>query len=405
MTRLPPALRPLWPAAKVSHRAATRVTGRVTRAVSAGGPRSVPSGAYPTSRAAAEAEPEQVRLHIGGPAEHARRAPPSGAPGPLRFWDDVAELRVPERSVLEVTEGRLVGDYAATITPGGVLDLQSSPYFNIRDWTEHPIFLRPRLPEAQRLGGTVLSLASPASGRNYYHALMDTLPRWGVLTEALGETPVDHIVVAHRHPWDRELLEMLGLDRSRFVEPRKHLSVRADRLLVPCLNNQDTLAPRWITAWLRRTLTPRPSVDAPRRLYITRGSRRNTRRFVRETELVAALGRIGFEAFDPGSVSVREQIDRFAAAEVVVAPHGAGLANLNFAPTGVRVLELFAPRYLNPGYWAIVDNIPDAVYRYLVADPVRADRPAARMTGVQNDVDLDPARVLDAVEELLATLR
>ncbi len=402
MTRLPPALQPLWPAAKVVHRAASRTAGRVTRSLPVAPDRAVPASATRTSSETAAAEPDAVRVHRSGPAEHAVRDLPVGSPRAMRFWSEVRELEVPERFVLEIDDGRLVGDYAAAITPGGRLDLQTSPYFRIRGWQEHPIYLRPRLPEATPLDGTTLSLASQASGRNYYHSLMDALPRWGVLQEALPGTRPDHVVVSHRTPWDRQLLAMTGLDRHHLVEPVKHLSVRAERLLVPCLNNHHTLAPRWVTQWLRDHLPAQRTNGRPRRLYVSRGDAPHTRRFVHETELMALLAPLGFERFDPGAVSVQEQIDHFAAAEVVVAPHGAGLVNLNFAPPGVRVLELFAPRYLNPGYWAITDNIPDSVYRYLVAGPVEPDRPERRMLNVQDDIDLDPRVVLAAVEELLA---
>ena len=86
----------------------------------------------------------------------------------------------------------------------------------------------------------------------------------------------------------------------------------------------------------------------------------------------------------------------------MVAPHGAGLVNLTFAPEGVRVLELFAPTYVDPGYWSIVANVPGSVYRYLVDEPREPDRPRSRMLGVGRDIDLDPRRVLAAVEELLS---
>lgn len=401
MTRLPPALQPLWPAAKRVHRAATRASGAVNRRSGARGGRAVPRIATTSSTETEALEPGAVRLHVGGPASTVRRDLPVGRPTGLAFWDEVREYDVPPRFVLDVAGGRLVGDYAATITPGGILDLQTSPYFGIRGWREHPIYLRRRLPEPTALSGTVLSLASPASGRNYYHSIMDTLPRWGVLREALEDLEPDHVVISHTSRWDRQLIELLGLDRFPLVEPSKHLSLVADRLLVPCLNNQNTLAPPWITQWLRENLRPREVADKPRRLYVTRGTTRNTRRLTCEAELMPSLEKLGFVRFDPGAVSVQEQIDHFAAAEVVVAPHGAGLVNLNFAPDGVRVLELFAPRYLNPGYWAITDNIADSVYRYVVADPVEPDRPERLMNRVQQDIDIDPATVLAALEELL----
>lgn len=401
MTRLPTALRPLWPAVKRSHRAATRAVGRTTRALPPRGERSVPREANETSAQSAALEPDHVRLHRVAPAETIDRGLPAGDPPSLRFWDDVRVLRSPERYVLEVADGRLVGDYAATITPAGRLDFQTSPYFGIRGWREHPVYLRTRLPEATHYEGTVVSLASQASGRNYYHSLMDAHPRWGLLIEALGEVKPDHIVVAHRSRWDAQLVEMAGLDAYSLIEPVKHLSLRADRLLVPALTNHSTLAPPWITQWLRRTFPPGDLRGRPKRIYVTRGSTPNTRRFVREAELLRLLEPFGFVRFDPGSVPVQEQIDTFAAAEAIVAPHGAGLTNLNFAAEGTRLLELFAPRYLNAGYRTIAHNIPGVVYRYLVAEPHEPDRGEARMNRIQADIDLAPDRVLRAVEEML----
>lgn len=402
MTRLPPALMPLWPAAKRTHRAATRGVGVLARAVGDGGPRSAPAQVSPTSRATAAGEPDTVRVHeVGRPLDLVRQEP-VGRPTGLRFWDDVRVLRRPPRSVLEVRGGRLVGESAATITPAGTLDLETSHYFGIRRPTEHPVHLRLRLPEPEDVTGTVLSLASHASGRNYYHSLMDALPRWGLFQELFpGERP-DRVVVGHTSRWDRQLVAMTGLDRLHLVEPSAGMHLRAERLLVPAVDNQTTLAPPWVTAWLRENLPARDVSDRPRRLYVTRGDRPNTRRYVQEAELLPHLERQGFVRFDPGSVDVQEQINHFAAAEVVVAPHGAGLVNLNFAPEGVRVLELFAPRYLNPGYWAITDNVPGSTYRYVVAEPVEPERRERAMNRVQADVDVPVDTVLDALSDLLS---
>lgn len=402
MTRLPPAMQPLWPAAKITHRAATRSVGRITRAAGRGGERAVPHSANATSAESVAAEPTHVRLHPGARGATIRRDAADGSPTGLKFWDEVRDLDVATRSVLEVENGRLIGDYAATVTPEGRLDMQTSPYFGIRAWNEHPIYLRPKLPEYDHINGTVLSLASPASGRNYYHSIMDALPRWGVLQEILPEIRPDRIVISHQTAWDRQLVAMMGLDEFELIEPTKHLSIRAERLLVPSLDNTRNLAPPWITRWLRSALPPSGATGMPTRLYVTRGTKPNSRRLTHEPALLPELEKLGFVRFDPGTATVQEQIDHFAAAEVVVAPHGAGLVNLNFAPEGVRVLELFAPRYLDPGYWSITDNIAESKYRYLVADPVEQDRPVRLMNRVQRDIDLLPTTVLAAVEELLA---
>jgi capsular polysaccharide biosynthesis protein len=193
---------------------------------------------------------------------------------------------------------------------------------------------------------------------------------------------------------------MTGIDRLPLIDAGKHTALRADRLLVPSTPNQELAAPLWVVDWLRRTLPPSVATNLPTKLYVTRGEAPNTRRYVEEPQLWPSLERQGFTRVDPGALTVQEQIDWFAAADVVVAPHGAALSNLVFCKPGVRILELFAPNYVNHCYWTIASALPDATYHYLVADGSHGE--GKPMTGVLTDIRIDPRRVLDALERLLA---
>ncbi len=306
--------------------------------------------------------------------------------------------------MLELTEGAVLSRHAAVVTAGGRLDRETSHYFGTSGWREHPVFLNPRPREAEHVEGTLLVLAARATGDNYYHFLIDALPRVGILEQALPGAldRVDAVLVDGGTRYQRELVGLLGLDRHRLLQPRRGLHLRADRLLVPSLPNVSTIVAPQTTAWLRDALPPRTTNGLPERLYVTRGTTPHTRRVVREEELRARLVRRGFTVLDPGRLSVQEQIDHFAAARVVVAPHGAALTNLSFCRPGVRMLELFAPGYLNPGYWSILSNIEQSRYRYLVGPTARPPRPGSRMRGVMHDIDLDPAVVDEAIDDLLA---
>ena len=101
-------------------------------------------------------------------------------------------------------------------------------------------------------------------------------------------------------------------------------------------------------------------------------------------------------------MSVRDQIDHFAAADIIVGIHGGALTNLVFAKPGVRVLEIFAPTYVKHCFWAITDSIDGAVYHYLVAgEPEVVEDRWHR--GIQDDIDVEPQVVLAAcLERLLA---
>ncbi|WP_310962210.1 glycosyltransferase family 61 protein [Nocardioides terrisoli] len=400
MSRLPPALQPAWPLVKRGHRLATRGVGAATRHIPDGA-RSLPRLATERAEDTAAREPDVVRLHLGGPGEALRRPIPVGQPADHWIFRWRSSYDVPRRFTLDIGQGTVVGLYAATLTPGGVLDFETSAYFGIDGWREHPLYLRPRLPEPEDFDGTLLSLTTSGTSANYFHFVTDTLPRWGVLEECLPDVRPDACYVSTGSRYQRELLGMLGIDTLPVVEPGKHRAVRARRLLVPSLSNPDLMAPSWTQSWLKRRLPDRGGPDLPRRLYLSRGTKRNTRRLVDEDRHMKVLEHHGFTTIDPGTLSVQEQIDVFAAAEAIVAPHGAALTNLAFANPGLRLLELFAPNYVNPCYWTMADNIPDVRYRYLVGSG-RAPRPRSPMNGVLADIRLDPRDFEAAVDDLLA---
>ena len=117
--------------------------------------------------------------------------------------------------------------------------------------------------------------------------------------------------------------------------------------------------------------------------------------------LAQAMEKRGFAVIDPGSLSVQDQIDHFAAAEVIVGPHGAALTNLVFAQEGARVLELFGPKYVKACFWTLTSNIPGVEHRYLVGGSAAHARRRPPMNRVQDDIDIDPDLVLAEVDRLL----
>lgn len=392
----------MWPLAKRLHRLASLVLGILGRRLSVvWGDRRLPRTACATSAATAAAEPEAVRLHPGPSGEVLRRTMPAGDPPGHWTFRHATSADLPAQYTLEVRDGVVVGDYGAIVTPGHRLDYATSEYFGIDGWREHPIFLRPRLPRVEEVAGSLAVLATRGGSNNYYHFLLDVLPRLAVLEACLPDTKPDALYLPTATRYQQELLALTGLDAATVVETRKHRAVRAETLLVPALPNPDELAPGWLVGWLRERLPAVDTADKPRRLYVTRGDRPNTRRLVGEPALWPRLEAAGFTRVDPGTMSVRDQIDHFAAAEVIIGVHGAALTNLLFARPGVRVLELFAPAYLKHCFWSITESIPGAEYRYLVGagEPVPE---GGWMKGVQDDIVIEPTRILDELDWLLA---
>jgi capsular polysaccharide biosynthesis protein len=396
---LPPWLRRWWWIFKRVHRFVTLMCGYPFRLASPLlGARGVPRGATGKSAETAAREPDAVTLHPGSSAVSLDRGTTPGHPAGHWVFADATTTTVPASFTLEVRGGRLSGDYGALTTPGKLLDHETSSYFGVSNWREHPIYLRPTLGSTEHVDGTALSLTARGTAINYYHFLFDAIGRFGVLEECLADAKIDAVVVPHASGYQRQLLELAGIP-GPWIQPRRGHTITADRMLVPSNPNWALQAPPATVAWLRDRLRPSAAAaGSPRRLYLTRGTTPRTRRYVQEPELWPHLEQRGFTRLDPGTLTVQEQIDVFSRAEVIVSPHGAGLTNVTFSPHGVQVLELFASTYVHIGLWSICKAL-DADYRYLVADGPGS--PQGPNAGTLDDVSIPVQRVLSGLDEML----
>jgi capsular polysaccharide biosynthesis protein len=80
--------------------------------------------------------------------------------------------------------------------------------------------------------------------------------------------------------------------------------------------------------------------DLPRKLFISR-RKAKIRRIVDEEALAAALAAEGFVTIQLEKLSLAQQMAYFAQAEVIVAPHGAGLTNLLWSRPELTLVEIF----------------------------------------------------------------
>jgi len=90
------------------------------------------------------------------------------------------------------------------------------------------------------------------------------------------------------------------------------------------------------------------------RVYV---ERERLRQVENASEVREFLERAGFMTVRLESLSLLDQIRLFASAEFVVAPHGAGLANLLFTPPSARVIELTPNTEMRPFFWMISNKI------------------------------------------------
>lgn len=225
----------------------------------------------------------------------------------------------------------LSGTYIPALTSG------AGPFIETRFLQKQRCF-----PKIRTVTGTVASLVLDGQ-INYYRWLMEVLPRMRLLKEK--EAGYDWLYACQQHPFHRESLRLLDEDEPRIIDCEQVTYLRARKLLVPRFVDERE---EWIVPWLREQFLPAVSVNgnkpSKRRIYIAR-TKANGRRATNQKELFDLLEAYGFTPMIMEDLSWLEQLALFQGAEAIVAPHGAGLANLAFCSPSTLVVELIAKNY------------------------------------------------------------
>ncbi|MCA8829547.1 glycosyltransferase family 61 protein [Hymenobacter pini] len=314
--------------------------------------------------------------------------------------------QVPPAFVVALTNGRLYADNfdsVAIITADNQLVGDASFQYSSHEWNLTPpernnIFQQRYFQEPLDIPGTVCSLLSGggAASGNYYHWLVDSLPRLHLVQAAGLLDEVDYFVVYDASKqFVLDTLAPLGIGPERLLDVRTTPHLRARQLLATsAVRGRLTHTPEWACEFLRRTLLPAPSVGRTFSPYIYI-SRRDApgRHILNEPEMEALLQEYGFETHVLTPYSQAEKIALFAQARVVVASVGAGLANLVVAPPDAQLIELFPQSFVVPDFLELTARLGIG-YQYLVGTTPHAS--SARVNAQRDDllVDLPQLRAL-----------
>ena len=200
----------------------------------------------------------------------------------------------------------------------------------------------------QAVSGRCLSLLN-VNPDNYYHWTIDGIGRLAAADSEIIQGCQQVLVPALRHEFQVAGFERTGLHRTHAVRMvAADATLRVESLVVPWgMAAEHRPHPR-LRDWFG-ALPPLAIADVrhlPRRCYIDRRASHN-RRLVNEDAVIAALAPMGFVPVRLETLRLAEEISLFRGAEIIVAPHGAGLANLVYAGPGLRLVELHMDTFVN----------------------------------------------------------
>ncbi|MCT7955216.1 glycosyltransferase family 61 protein [Laspinema palackyanum] len=310
-----------------------------------------------------------------------------------KFTLDYGTLSRP--AYLASVEGGRFCQGVAVITPDNYLLSDASIYMRIdpNKPEKHPIFHQ-EIPSPTYLDKTVAVLSS-AGANTFFHWIVDVLPRYALLRRSPDWfEDIDYFIVNDlAHAFQRDSLNLLNIPQEKIITAADYPHLQAKRLLVPSfVRHQTCNIGNWVFDFLRQELVPQSILDSDdsqktRRLYISR-NKASSRRLLNEEVIFDRLQPKGFEKVFLEDYSLSEQIELFATANCVVAPHGAGLTNLIFCPKNTKVLEIYSPNYVSVSYWNISNQV-GLDYYYLFGSgerPKPFEDPHLRLEDIQVNI-------------------
>ncbi|PNG23225.1 glycosyltransferase family 61 protein [Streptomyces cahuitamycinicus] len=258
--------------------------------------------------------------------------------------------------------------------PGGPV-LEESYGSLIRSLGWGDIRHEPLLPVRRLTGRPVVAFAPTG----YYHWLLEVLPAavfaLSVEPEALLLMPENvpaYVLAAAEH--------LVGPARILRLDDIAHV----DTCLLAAVEPMSGFVQRAEIDRLR-TAFPTDPTDA-KAIYVSR-LKDHKRALSNEAEVECAMREAGVTVVYAQDLSFERQRALFAGARTVIAPHGAGLANLVWAQRAERVIEVFPPAWFNDCYARLSRNL-GIDYDYVVASPTEEGRcvaPLDRLDALLNE--------------------
>lgn len=180
---------------------------------------------------------------------------------------------------------------------------------------------------------------------NYYHWLIEDVP---AVIRAIRSEPDAQLIAFRPGVTDRH--KMVAAMLGKTVTPTELVVALDNHILPGRASDSWFVHPRDVQLLeeLGRQITLDDPGSGAERVYI---SRRNTARpLPNEEHIETLLSEHGFAILHLEDMPWREQIKVFQHARLIVAPHGAGLANLAFASSGATVVEVTFGLHYNRCY-------------------------------------------------------
>lgn len=199
------------------------------------------------------------------------------------------------------------------------------------------------------------------SSNNYYHWLVDALPRLLMVKEELKKKNYSLLLPETCSKFVLTTLTYFEINDITFI--KKDSYFKAPNVLLPYYTvGSGWIHPDYVLKIRNHLLNKINSSSRSERIYVSR-AKQKPRRIRNEQEVINVLLPLGFEVVFWEDLSFEEQVQKAKNAQLLVTSHGANVTNCMFMPDNSKVLEIIRNDKPNFCYWALA-SVTNKKYFY-----------------------------------------
>ncbi len=206
---------------------------------------------------------------------------------------------------------------------------------------------------------------------NYYHWLCDVLPR---ILHIKNITGINTILLPHNYLKNKVITKSLELLAINYITFEEGYYVKAKTMVLPITSPAwGILIPSIVNESknaILKSLDLKHDYSKSVKIYISR-KLANKRIITNEDELIPHLRSHSYKIVYAEELSFIEQIKLFANCRSLITLHGAGETNMQFMPSGSRILEIRNGKMISqPLCYLELANICDHKWNYIIGEDV-----------------------------------
>lgn len=230
------------------------------------------------------------------------------------------------------------------------------------------------------------------SANNAWHVWIDMISKFRLISmsDVGHRSPENYVYVVPNHSEYFQSVVNQVMPEISFLTMQENDVWEFTHLIVPSMSNREDgilnpIMPQWLSARFNNMYPGRS--NANRKLFITREDA-PARRLHNADELLMALD--GWEMINLSQISIKEQMQIFSEAKVILSTHGAGLISMLWSKDAT-IIEITQKDMLHKKVYPILSSCLGHKHHVLLAEkiPLRGDKP----TGVKRKKDYNNLKI------------